>query len=1008
MSAFGSYADAQTIDFAELGSGGLYLITGETGSGKTTIFDAISYALFGKASGRARDNYKMLRSDYASGRVKTSVSLDFAAGGAVYNITRAITPHIARKTGETTYTDSVALTLADKTTLDRDREVSAKISEIIGLDRDQFAQIVMLAQNDFLRFLQSGTDERVKILRRIFGTGSLKYFQETLKARSKEASDGLALCRRDFERGGVDPHRREEQFAEWDARIKQDKTALAEADKKLAELDERSEALAARTAVAKELSKKFEGLAATRAALFWHAARMGEMSRLEARRVRGETALRRVKPFADKAAEAENLFASARTELARAKAEAEAALAELAEAKLALSGLPSLDEKRTAFDALKREGEKAAETRGKLTALKTEYDDISAKRAALLTLQKELSDVTGVISGLPALSGEQAALEALKREREEAETLRDALSALNGDYEALITQQARLAALRSEFEKLNLEFSAAESGFNAAEEIFLRGQAGLLARALENGKPCPVCGSADHPAPACPADGSVTENELKKAREEARKARKRREDKSNECAVLRARLDTLRGRFLADLRGVIPGAAEEAGALIKSGLSAANARLAALTEKKADAEKKLSDLTEKWNEATQRRDALSQKRAELRAAAETRAKRFLADALEFIPSGEEGAAGERLAEALALAQAESGKLDARKRADETELARLEREHKATADRNAGAELKNQSARTLAAERERRETEQREKRAHSAEAFAEALRTHNFADEAEYENSLASEEELSAAAKRLSDYEKEGERLKADENRFARETAAQEKPDLEKLAAETEAVNGAKVETRGKRDEVRSRLERTERVYGELRQSAARYAELEKRYAAVKQLSDAANGRLDFETYAQTAYFERVLRAANLRLKAMSQNRYALLRKTDGGDARKRSGLELEVLDSYTGKARSANSLSGGESFLASLALALGLSDVVQRSAGGVRLDAMFIDEGFGSLDPDALELALRTLSDMAGSGRIIGIISHVAELGERVEKRLSVEKTPSGSKIRVI
>lgn len=158
----------------------------------------------------------------------------------------------------------------------------------------------------------------------------------------------------------------------------------------------------------------------------------------------------------------------------------------------------------------------------------------------------------------------------------------------------------------------------------------------------------------------------------------------------------------------------------------------------------------------------------------------------------------------------------------------------------------------------------------------------------------------------------------------------------------------------------------------------------------------------------FETYTQMAYFERVLWAANLRLKVMSQNRYVLLRKEEGGDGRKRMGLEIEVADSYTGKSRSANSLSGSESFMASLSLALGLSDVVQQSAGGVHLDAMFIDEGFGSLDSEVLELSVRTLSDMADGNRIIGIISHVAELRERIDKQVCVEKTHSGSKIRLV
>ena len=174
------------------------------------------------------------------------------------------------------------------------------------------------------------------------------------------------------------------------------------------------------------------------------------------------------------------------------------------------------------------------------------------------------------------------------------------------------------------------------------------------------------------------------------------------------------------------------------------------------------------------------------------------------------------------------------------------------------------------------------------------------------------------------------------------------------------------------------------------------------------YAAVRQLADTANGRLDFETYGQTAYFERVLGAANLRLKRMSQNRYTLRRKEDEEDRRTRMGLGIEVLDAYTGKARPSGSLSGGESFMASLSLALGLSDVVQQSAGGISLDAMFIDEGFGSLDGEALDLAVQTLSEMAGRNRTVGIISHVAELGERIERQIRVEKTPQGSRIHMI
>ncbi|GHS90475.1 hypothetical protein AGMMS49957_16560 [Synergistales bacterium] len=343
----------------------------------------------------------------------------------------------------------------------------------------------------------------------------------------------------------------------------------------------------------------------------------------------------------------------------------------------------------------------------------------------------------------------------------------------------------------------------------------------------------------------------------------------------------------------------------------------------------------------------------------------------------------------------------------RKNADELTLTELGKKHESAKERGANADKANQAAQTLATEREAREQKQLKLHNEAQSEYAAALQNHGFADEPEYIAARVTEDELSAMTKRLDDYAREGERLGAEIKRLTAETADKEKPDLERLAAEAEAVNSALSELRDKRDGVRGRLEQTKLAIADLRSSAERFVELDKQYAAIRQLSDTANGKLDFETYAQTAYFGRVLRAANLRLKLMSQNRYALLRKTDSDDARKRSGLELEVMDSYTGRARSANSLSGGESFMASLSLALGLSDVVQHSAGGVRLDAMFIDEGFGSLDADVLELSVKTLQNMAGGNRIIGIISHVAELRERIDRQVLVEKTPMGSRVSI-
>jgi exonuclease SbcC len=429
------------------------------------------------------------------------------------------------------------------------------------------------------------------------------------------------------------------------------------------------------------------------------------------------------------------------------------------------------------------------------------------------------------------------------------------------------------------------------------------------------------------------------------------------------------------------------------------------AELGALAERKSADEKALSKIAASLAESMKKHGELSPKCAGLQAEIAALSKRFTDDFSEISQGAAWDTAGELLAETLSQAQYAADELTSRKKTSERALAKLSANWETAVKQNTDAASAHKSALTLLAERENRERELRNSRAETQNAYAASLNTGAFADEASYLFALVTEDEIAEMTKRISDHEKMGEQFKRDIERLEGETAGMEKPDLEKLTAEAETMRTVADDLREKHDEIKSRLEQTERSLKELRRSAEQFAAIEKRYAAVKQLSDTANGRLDFETYAQMAYFGRVLRAANQRLKVMSQNRYSLLRKTDGDDGRKRAGLELEVLDAYTGKARPAGSLSGGESFMASLSLALGLSDIVQQSAGGIHLDAMFVDEGFGSLDAEVLELAVRTLSDMAGGNRVIGIISHVAELRERIEKQVRVEKTIFGSKI---
>lgn len=996
MSAFGSYADIETLDFSKLGENGLYLITGETGSGKTTIFDAISFALFGEASGTARDKYPMLRSDFANDSAKCFVQLDFISGNKLFKIKRTI-----KKTGQ-----DVVLTLPDGTAISGDRNVKSRISEIVGLDRDQFAQIVMIAQNDFLRFLQSGTEERVKILRRIFGTESFKLFQERLKEKAKKYSAERDMICRDFERYGVDPYAREEKFSEWEKQITEDQLAIADTDQRLNEFDKAKTELAGEIAISEELNKKFSGLAVCRASLHEHNLQADEMAVLAQRHVRGETALRRVKPLADKAIEAQTRYTAARTELFEAKKNEGQALAALTQATKTIGELPPLKGAQTAFEQLCREWEQATDKLTKLNSLQINRTDITTKQAELETMQAELAEIEKTLNELSPLKNVQTAFEQLCREWEQEGKKLSDLKSLQDDYAVIESKEIELQKAQMEFEKLNADFVVVDRTFRMLEEAFLREQAGVLAGSLQPGEPCPVCGSTEHPAPTQASDENLSEAKVKTAQEIADQARGKRDEKATACSNRVAEMATLKKRFLEDVTIYAPDAVwDTIGKRLMDFIAQTHTSVAALSTQKDADEKALSLLVATTEATEEMRNEKTTKSAALKVEIETRIQRFVEDFSELSPGADWHTSGERLKELLSQADEALKALTARKDTDEPLLATLIEKWDNAERQKAESEKAYQSARTLVAEREARERELLMLSEQQRSAFGTALQANGFAEEADYIASLVDEDELSEVAKQLAEYKKAEEQLARDIHRLEHETAGKEQPDLAKLNAQADEIHSASQLLREKRDDTKSRLDQITASLKDLRRASEAFDKIEKTYAAVRQLSETANGKLDFETYAQTAYFERVLRAANVRLKVMSQNCYSLLRKEDSGDRRSKTGLELEVSDSYTGKNRSASSLSGGESFMASLSLALGLSDVVQQSAGGIHLDAMFIDEGFGSLDAEVLDLAVRTLSDMAGGSRVIGIISHVGELRERIDKQVRVKKTTAGSKI---
>jgi exonuclease SbcC len=1150
MCAFGSYANEEVLDFSELGRNGLYLITGETGSGKTTIFDAISYAIFGKASGNARNSYKMLRSDYAEGRTKTFVELDFSSGGSIYKIRREIIPHFARLTEDVSFTDSVSLLLPDGTVLDRSREVDAKVLEIVGLDRDQFAQIVMIAQNDFLRFLQSGTDDRVKILRRIFDTGALKFFQESLKSRAKVKEDERKAVIRDFEKNGVDHNTAKKQFEQWEQEIKVEGEEVKSIDEKLKKLDEAKEEFAAKIAVAESACKIFEELVKQQIELEEHNAKADEMSELSQRQRRGEIALRKVKPFAVKYTEAEAVYTKANADLKIAEAELEAAVLALQQAEKVISELPLLEEVQSSFDKLKQKWQdtsdklsnltslddnykaivdkqseldrakseledievfikslppidKTKEALDKLTreweqesakletlkSLKDEYGLITGKQNELNNLQDEFSTILEIIKGLPSLDETKQQFVKLSSDVEKAEEKLELLMGLQSDWNEIDDKQKELETEQAELVRLNSNYNSAKGKYDELYERFILGQAGIIAETLRDGVPCPVCGSSNHPSPAKAPDEDISDANLKILQSDLDKAKNKADSKSSDCAALIATINVLKERFnvavsthisnriheneakllelevttakeyfqelsqkksrdeivLNNLTTQTEGTAkrqaelapmctallsevttlkskfmkdvavflsdsiwENVGTELSRIFSNIQTAVEEMTIQKTANDKAFEELKERWNEFTEKQTNFKSTCLTLTSSVSTLIERFLKDFAEYIPGVIWDNAGSELSALISETANQVTDLTLKKDIAETALTKLKNEWNAARENQTNCSTELEKNKTRKDEREKYEQDCQKQHEETKGLFSSAISVNGFENEAEYLSSLISEDELIVAAKQIADYDESGRRINHEIERLTNETEGKEKPDLEKLKYDFGEIKTTLDTLRLERDETKLRLDNKIRILKDLKKSADALVKIEREYTAIKSLSDTANGKLDFETYAQMAYFERVLRAANQRLKVMSQNRYVLLRKEEGGDGRRRMGLEIEVADSYTGKSRSANSLSGGESFMASLSLALGLSDVVQQSAGGIHLDAMFIDEGFGSLDAEVLELSVRTLSDMADGNRIIGIISHVAELRERIDKQVRVEKTHSGSKIRLV
>lgn len=910
LSAFGPYAGVVELDLNTLGASGLYLITGDTGAGKTTIFDAISFALYGEPSGCNREP-GMLRSKYAENATPTEVELTFLHAGKEYTVRRspAYQRRKAKGEGVMEQKPKAELILPDGAPVTKLRDVDDTIENILGLTREQFSQVTMIAQGDFLKLLLAGTKERQEIFRGIFKTDRYEALQKRLNQDAKEVESRWRETK-----GSIDQYIAGILCPEGSAQFQQGKAGVLPVEEVVSLL----EALLAEDQA--EQGALEDQLAQTDA----------ELEKVISLLTIGE--------------------ANQKTKQDLEKAEAEQEKTRR-----------MLEEKSAALEAERAKKPQQEALREKITAIDLslpDYDQLTKLQEALLSSEKELEkansasvsaaeqmkNLAGEIAGLQAerktLENAGAEKEKLLRQKQAHSDRKEALGSLIDHIDKLSKQQTALRQAQQKYLQAEIESNRLRQEYDGKSKAFLDEQAGIIAATrLAAGVPCPVCGSLDHPQPAVITENAPTESEVKKAQKNYETASKVTEKASADAAKERGKAAEIEERVQGEIQkllGETPVSEASASARTQSdGLAEKILRLDAQI-RQAEAGQRRKDMLDRLiPDKEAQRTALE---AQLTAAREK-----IAAAGASIQSGREQIANlkERLAfENKSAAVRERNTLDISRKSLQTALENAEKAH------------------------------------------------------------ASCKESLAALAAKVAQLRKQ--------------TEEHADVDMSALEARRAALDAKKSEILQKQKTIHTRLSSNTVSLKNIQSKSADLAELEEKQKWMGALADTASGnirgktRIMLETYIQTTYFDRIAARANVRLMKMTGGQYDLKRRETIDNKRSLGGLELDVIDHYNGTERSVKSLSGGESFKASLALALGLSDEVQMSSG-VRVDTLFVDEGFGSLDPESLNQAYRALADLTEGNRLVGIISHVAELKERIDKQIVVTKEKSGgSKAKIV
>lgn len=1029
ISAFGPYASKQVIDFEELKGRNIFVISGKTGAGKTTIFDAISYALYGEASGESRET-DSLRSHFADDNTETYVELEFELRGEKYTVNRVPKQKKKKARGEG-YTEKSAdatLTLPDGKVITKVKNVTDKIIEILGITREQFKQIVMLAQGEFKKLLLADSVERDGIFRKIFNTYDFEKIQAELKDKAANLSKNRTKSKHEMEinlkniKGEHDIVI--DEYVDFPLVIEKLKDLL-ERDNNIyktlneegKEVDNNLQVKNQEKAIIETNNNLIKEKEIITKALEELLSKEDEYKNKSKTIIDGKNA-KEVKYIEDKLIETTKKLTKREEDYnlslknidsLKLKQEEANKLLQIEESKecdreklsVEINNLNKLEEKIIELDSLNNKvmhlKQSAENSKLQIINNKKETEELKKSKE-----EKELQ-----LKDIATLETKKVELESdIKAKNKTLDEVRELFKVIRSFQNTYIEHNNKA----KEYKEFEVEYKKVKENYEKMDDLYKKEQAGILASKLQENEPCPVCGSTNHPNKATIKENLKipTKEELKVAKENLDKLEKENLEKINNLTTLNSNKTTyleqvnnhlsmlsatlnIDKTFNSETAKVVKNLGTE----LKSVIDKLKDELLKVIDKislKEKIEKELNLITTTINE----REHSLIKLEECEKNYTTELTQNITKIDEYKKEIPENITDLKTLNNLIEVKTKELNISKEK------LAKLRLENENLAKKLEG---ENSTSKEINKSIEELKLEIANNKAN----FNEAIKEQGFDNIQTYEDAKLQISMVESLEKEVENYNSELKLTKAKQEDIINKTKDIVFMDITTIDEEIRSIQNNKKELESKLRELHAIIVGNKTILKNVENLNIEFKEIEEEYKVLGELADLANGKkapyISFERYILASYFEDIIEAANIRLEKMTGDRFSLIRKTSKSKGAGQKGLELEIYDNYTDSSRDVSSLSGGESFKASLSLALGLSDIVQSNAGGVSLDTMFVDEGFGTLDPQSLDNAIDSLLELQRGGRLVGIISHVEELKERIDAKLEVTSTSKGSKV---